>query len=504
MRAIILFFFLCLLNFQVTHAQIYNNGGTVYIQPAATVFSSLNICNVNSGTFINEGTATTIQNIKNTTGGTLSGDGLYQVHGHWTNTATFAAGTSTAEFVGPTAAQIHSGGDDFYRMSINKSPGATTTLGVDASIAHQLNFIATKNQIFLGNNDLVIRPAASINGYDETNYMVTNNDGMVKKENLSNFTFPVGANSSTYNPMTLRENGDVDEIGVRNMPDALEDGTSGSPETSNFVATSWMVSEGIAGGSVLDMTAQWNGSDELPGFDRANSTITRFEAGDWMNVSGGTAAVGSDPYSSTTSPIEELGLFSVTSDIVAPLQLITFNVENHKDKEAIVSWETHAEININYFDLEKSTDSKNWTSISKVAAKGNSFTTTTYEFIDKAIQAYQANDNIFYYRLKIVENDASFTYSAIKSIEIHQKDDWISIYPNPTETGVFIHPSVALEDKQLLLNLIDLSGKVVLSTQLSTVSNGSFWTFPDLPAGVYHLELSSNQEVLQVEQLVVK
>ncbi|MFT3934201.1 MAG: hypothetical protein QM726_11335 [Chitinophagaceae bacterium] len=93
-----------------------------------------------------------------------------------------------------------------------------------------------------------------------------------------------------------------------------------------------------------------------------------------------------------------------------PLKLIAFAGKPIKD---IISfnWSTMNEKNVNRFELEKSADGTTFTTINKQTAKGISNTTENYKAED-----FKPNAGDNYYRLKVVTNDGSISYS--KTIRI--------------------------------------------------------------------------------------
>lgn len=94
-------------------------------------------------------------------------------------------------------------------------------------------------------------------------------------------------------------------------------------------------------------------------------------------------------------------------------------VEFHARREnniVILEWSTEEEFSLLKFNIERSTDNKNWIWIGEKYAYGNgeSSTRQTYEYTDDNI--FKRNLTNFYYRLIIVEKDGSTTpYNVIAS-----------------------------------------------------------------------------------------
>src|SRR5688500_10113536 len=116
----------------------------------------------------------------------------------------------------------------------------------------------------------------------------------------------------TYHPLLLVQNGTVDDLGVRVLPNVLKDGSTGSAFIKEVVDASWDIAEGTAGGNNLDMTATWNGTDELTGFNRTRTGISLYDGVGWdLTNAQRIAASGSGPYTITRTGVTNLGPFAV-------------------------------------------------------------------------------------------------------------------------------------------------------------------------------------------------
>lgn len=73
-----------------------------------------------------------------------------------------------------------------------------------------------------------------------------------------------------------------------------------------------------------------------------------------------------------------------------------------------LSWTTYAEIDNDYFVVEKSLNGKDYYSIGTQDGMGNSTTLNKYEFYD-----FGLSDMPVYYRLKQVDFDGTFSYSKV-------------------------------------------------------------------------------------------
>lgn len=202
--------------------------------------------------------------------------------------------------------------------------GNNITLGGAANVTGSLTF--TTGKVQLNNFDLTLASAATLAGFDNSKYFITNSTGRLVKNALSGaaYTFPVGFDASTYNPLTVTQGGTVDNIGVRCLPTVLQNGTSGSAFVKEVVNASWAVSEAVAGGSSLTLMGQWTGTDELPGFNRTKTGLSYYDGVGWDMLNSQTAAAsGAGPYTITRTAVTNLangGVFAVgTRPVLAQL-----------------------------------------------------------------------------------------------------------------------------------------------------------------------------------------
>lgn len=101
-----------------------------------------------------------------------------------------------------------------------------------------------------------------------------------------------------------------------------------------------------------------------------------------------------------------------------PASLINFNVSLVQSK-VVLQWSTGFETGLQSFDIERSNDGINFSTIGSVNAT-NTTSTAAYSFTD------QSNTVIgrYYYRLKMVDANGQFNYSAIRLF--NGEDDFVA------------------------------------------------------------------------------
>ncbi|WP_051663967.1 T9SS type A sorting domain-containing protein [Dyadobacter crusticola] len=164
----------------------------------------------------------------------------------------------------------------------------------------------------------------------------------------------------------------------------------------------------------------------------------------------GPQTVGNDPGNdnSTTTTMVEINL---------PVKLQDFKVTK-EGTSAQLSWITSEEVNSERFDVQKSSDGKNWKTFETVQALGESRDSYTYHAVDKAPFS---GENL--YRLHMIDKDGTSAYSSIRYIKFEGIP--MSLYPNPVSDELILDiPNMASVSS---IKMFDLNGKVVYNSGAS-------------------------------------
>lgn len=166
-----------------------------------------------------------------------------------------------------------------------------------------------------------------------------------------------------------------------------------------------------------------------------------------------------------------------------PVKLIEFN--GHWQQEDIaLFWRTASEINAHHFELERSIgNANNFVKIATIAASGNSTTEKRYDYTDRDLQPGQ----MIFYRLKPVDKDGKFVYSAIIRFTREAKQVVHSIYPNPGKGLFNISISGVNNFRDYSYRVVNASGQLVAQGAI----NGANTQFDitRLSAGTYYVQV---------------
>ncbi|HND88972.1 MAG TPA: hypothetical protein PK971_11620, partial [Saprospiraceae bacterium] len=342
--------------------------------------------------------------------GTTYGTG-FEVRGNITSEGFFdlTGGTGTKGTLllsGGNAQTITGAGTvDANTITINKSANEVTLSSLPQQLWAHLNLTLTNRNIVLGNEVLRLLSGGTLSGGSAASYIKTDGTGYFERNvNNAETLFPVG--NATYNPLWLTNAPTADDrFKVRVFDDVLADGTAGAPITTQVVDRTWIVNE-TTGGNTITMKAQWNAGDELTGFNRSACYISHYIGPGWSDDTPGAAA-GTGPYTRTRTGITTFSPFALASDGQLPIELTHFRA-TPQGPSILLEWATQMERDNAYFAIERSADGQHFQQIGTQLSHGNS----------RNLQAYTHEDHaplpgLNYYRLRQVDLDGRFTYSAV-------------------------------------------------------------------------------------------
>ena len=362
-------------------------------------------------------------------------------------------------------------------------------LGIHASPMSFAAHIKTSRSNF-ETNSVVFTDGAFAEGTNDAGYV----NGYVTKTGSQPFTFPVGdQEGGDSRPLTISmANPAPIKLAVaywKGHPGKELDPTGG-PHDTNAMSTA-----GTAGVDKLESISEQGFWDWIPLSKSGTESAIRIEvsipdhsgndgyaASDirlvgwntkaqmWENLSGSLAPTGNKEGtivtgSLTTSTMFDYSAITIgsTSSAPLPVRLISFAAKNESDLVHL-NWKTSEETNAGYFEIERSPNAKDWKVIGKQNAAGESAAVLAYSFTDAA-----ATQGVNYYRLKIVDHDATFAYSKVVSVSLENLGHFLTMYPNPVSEILTIKDMEIKKMEQVSIR--DISGKTVY--QSNEVSSGN-------------------------------
>jgi hypothetical protein len=167
---------------------------------------------------------------------------------------------------------------------------------------------------------------------------------------------------------------------------------------------------------------------------------------------------------------------------------------------SLASWITETEQNNSHFNVQRSLDGNEFTTLGTVNTKaidGNSNGTLNYDFTD-ARPAIGHN----YYRLQMVDQAGKQTYSQIVDVVWGADGSVVTIYPNPATDKLNVDVSI---DKvaQIEVRLLDMSGRVIKSVvqQSAKGMNNVSINLGDIATGVYGVQILENNNLIHTSKV---
>lgn len=157
---------------------------------------------------------------------------------------------------------------------------------------------------------------------------------------------------------------------------------------------------------------------------------------------------------------------------VMPVNLISFHAVRSENGIKL-KWQTASEENFSHFEIERGDRNLNFTSLGQQVGSSRHYT-----FTDSSPLA-----GVNYYRLKMIDQDGTFTYSRLEQVTVPH--DALFVFPNPVGDQLNIQ-GVSQEDLQSV-EIVDGAGKIVY--RQDQIRSTQFH-LPALNAGTYLVKLT--------------
>lgn len=150
-----------------------------------------------------------------------------------------------------------------------------------------------------------------------------------------------------------------------------------------------------------------------------------------------------------------------------------------------IKWKTISEVNVNHFEVEHATVLPNFEEVGRKPSNPNG--SGSYDYLHTA-----PAEGWHYYRLKVVDADGSFHYSAIKSIYVGAAGPKYQLLPNPAKNFVQL---MHADDQPMFVEIYGLDGKLWKQIDLgSSKSQSQTWIdLEGMPIGIYLMRVTSAQ-----------
>jgi len=122
------------------------------------------------------------------------------------------------------------------------------------------------------------------------------------------------------------------------------------------------------------------------------------------------------------------------------------------------TWQTANETNVSHFNIQRSTNGKDFKTIGKLAAQNK--IANEYNFLDNELPT-TTDQLTIHYRIESVDFDGRKQYTETRTLNLkHQTLNGVSIYPNPTNGIINIKLGLN-KNETYLIKVTDIYGKIV-------------------------------------------
>ncbi len=266
-------------------------------------------------------------------------------------------------------------------------------------------------------------------------------------------------------------------------------------ETTNSVTYQFnhTASENAIGSVYIKGTGTLSPQDVVLG---PNGTSTFSQTFTWTKSSSGAYDV----------EITDFGCITATTNIqmtscfaALPVELTTF-IATPLNTNVKIEWNTASEKNSSHYEVERSLDGKIFNKIGIVKSNGNSYSKQSYELIDE-----KPMKGINYYRLKMVDLDASFEYSKVVSVYMNKNgnEKIFTISPNPASDRVTFNLSKD-EGADAAIEIRDITGRLIYLRKLNKDDNLSNidWNTEGVSKGIYFVTFTNGGEK-SIQKLII-
>ncbi len=169
-----------------------------------------------------------------------------------------------------------------------------------------------------------------------------------------------------------------------------------------------------------------------------------------------------------------------------PVSLLNFWGKNIGNSNQL-TWKVENEQGLNNYELQRGIDGKNFTGVGQIKATGNN----SYTYVDAVLARVSST---YYYRLKIIDKDGSFTYSQICTIRLNASNNSIRVSPNPATKSIRLETasgSLLTGNSSTATIRIYSSVMQLLQTKSISKADGGTIIIPveKLASGIYYLQL---------------
>ncbi|MBD2757174.1 T9SS type A sorting domain-containing protein [Spirosoma validum] len=165
--------------------------------------------------------------------------------------------------------------------------------------------------------------------------------------------------------------------------------------------------------------------------------------------------------------------------VALPVSLVNFDGKAQNSSVSL-DWETSWEKGASHFLVERSIDAKSFEAVGRISALGTTNANQHYSFVDKDLAS-----NLWYYRLRQVDLDGTYTHSQIIAVRIGTEPlETLTLSPNPSSGPMLIEYKKGIQS----VRIYSVTGTLIEQHEFAQAVDRWSWAASGQPAGVYIIE----------------
>lgn len=368
---------------------------------------------------------TSFGDFTNKSSASFSNNGNFYIKGNLNNDqSSLAIGSGTLHLDG-TNAQTINGLQKFrtYNLQTNNSAGVILNSDLSVSGLHTFSSgIITSSAM---PNYLVYEAGSSYTGASDARHV----RGWVKKIGNSNFIFPTG-NGSFLREIEIQNLSANSEFNARYNAVTQNIYNLQSP-IINVNPTEYWTLNRVSGGTA-QVKLNWdNSKTPFPGYVISDLRVGHYSGTAWIGIGGSASGNVTTSGTITSNITSDFGSFALAStSFPVPLKFLGIAAQR-QNSAAKITWQTANEVDVDFYEIQRSTDGNIFTRVAITPAKNLDF--QSYSILDLDVPSSK-----LFYRIKANDADGSTRYSTIAILSAIQQNGKIELLTNPVQSFILL------------------------------------------------------------------
>jgi hypothetical protein len=205
-------------------------------------------------------------------------------------------------------------------------------------------------------------------------------------------------------------------------------------------------------------------------------------------------SAGCNPYAYDTISI----IYDISCKVLE--SSITLFKANISDGQSVLNWTTNANNSTEYFEVQRSLDGNNFTTVARILTQPSGNAVGDYSFREE-ISSF--NTPYIFYRLKIKMSVKAIVYSNILRLNLPIQKNEVLIYPNPAKDNIQL--ALTSDKKQeMKMMFYDFTGRLVEVKEFSLKQGTNVFSvnINQLKPGAYMVQLMTQSQTINKKLLI--